>query len=408
MKAWGVCIFLMLINATNYADRALVAVLAEPIKVDLSLSDGQLGLLQGVAFAVVFSLFSIPMARWADRGFAKSIIICSVAIWSVMTVLGGLSQTFLVLVISRIGVAFGEAGLHPAAHRQLSTLFPAGRRGKAIALFSTGLPLGIAMGAYFGGWIGQDYGWRVAFLVIGPIGMLLIPFALLFLPRNKHLVATQPVSFLDDAKVLWALKPFRSLWLAFALTTCYGFALYSFFGPFFVRIHEFSTAQVGTYFAIMTGVGGLMGIVLGGYFHDAMAKRGPGDAMIPTAIATLASGCFGLIGWNTPSPVLAITFVSLSYLCYLLMYVPVLTVAQNLASETQRATSSAIMNIAGSLFGAVIGPLFAGLLSDAFVQSGGGDELRLSLSLMCALAFGASYCVYRAVSAFRIGNARAA
>jgi MFS family permease len=157
----------------NFIDRQLLSILQEAIKVDLGLSDGQLGLLTGFAFAMFYVSAGIPIARWADKGNRRNIVAYAIGIWSFMTAISGLAQNYLQLFLARIGVGIGEAGGSPPSHSIISDIFPPEKRATAISIYSTGVNVGILFGFLFGGWLNEFFGWRVAFAVVGAPGILI-------------------------------------------------------------------------------------------------------------------------------------------------------------------------------------------------------------------------------------------
>jgi MFS family permease len=162
---------LVLLYIVNYVDRQVLAVLLQPIKEELAVSDTAMGLLTGLAFAFFYTTAGIPIARMADRGTRVTVITIGVIVWSGMTVLSGFARSFAQLAAARVGVGVGEAALSPAAHSLLSDYFPATRRATALSIYNIGGNLGIMLGFIAGGWIGEVLGWRTAFFVVGLPGL---------------------------------------------------------------------------------------------------------------------------------------------------------------------------------------------------------------------------------------------
>ena len=217
---------LVVVNVFNYLDRQILSILLESIKRDLQLSDTALGFLTGIAFALFYTFAGIPIARWADRGLRRTIMALGLAVWSGMTTLTGLAQSFTQLALARIGVGVGEAACSPPAHSLLSDYFPPERRGTALSIFSLGVPIGIMIGYLSGGWINQYFGWRTAFFVVGLPGLLLAVVVRLTLrePPRGHSESLQTStsvtpadSFPDVLRFMWRLRSFRHLSLAAAL-----------------------------------------------------------------------------------------------------------------------------------------------------------------------------------------------
>ncbi|MDG1001444.1 MAG: MFS transporter, partial [Pseudomonadales bacterium] len=200
---------LTIVYSFNFIDRQLLSILQESIKEELLLSDSQLGLLTGFAFAVFYVTAGIPIARFADRSNRRNIIAFSVGLWSLMTALSGLVQNYAQLLIARIGVGVGEAGGSPPSHSIISDIFPVESRASAISFYSTGVNLGILFGFLLGGWLNEFFGWRTAFFVVGAPGIIIaiiVRFTLKEpirgLSENKQ-VTQDAVPFKEVLLVLW-------------------------------------------------------------------------------------------------------------------------------------------------------------------------------------------------------------
>nr|WP_246270989.1 MFS transporter [Rhizobium sophorae] len=233
----AICIVLLLINAFSQIDRILPFILAEKIKADLSLTDTQMGLLTGLAFAVCYALLSLPLARAADRGSPRFVLVSCVLIWSVMTTLGGFAASFMFLALTRFGVAFGEAGAVPSGHALIVRKIGLERRGLAIGLFAMGIPLGTMVGFAAGGAIADLFGWRIVLMGAGAIGILIGLLTILVAGPTPPLptTAARDEPFLRTSLDLLSSPAFR--WL-FTGTIFLGFAgapFYAFSMPFLIR-----------------------------------------------------------------------------------------------------------------------------------------------------------------------------
>ncbi|HXA99849.1 MAG TPA: MFS transporter, partial [Steroidobacteraceae bacterium] len=169
---YAVALLLMLAYTLNAADRTLIAIIGQPLKVDLKLSDTELGLLVGPAFAALYAFSGIPIARLAERFNRVNIVFIVMTLWSGLTALCGLTTSFLQLLLLRVGVGFGEAGCTPPAHSLLSDYFDATRRATALSIYSCGISLGYIISAMVGGYVALHYGWRAACLVVGLPGVV--------------------------------------------------------------------------------------------------------------------------------------------------------------------------------------------------------------------------------------------
>ncbi len=209
---------LLVVYASNFLDRQILAILLQPIKQEMGLSDTQLGLLSGIAFALFYATLGIPLARWADKHNRVNLISVCIAIWSGMTALTGMAGNFLQLLLARIGVGIGEAGCSPPAHSIIADYFAADTRAKAMAIYFLGLPLGSVLGYLLGGWINELYGWRIALLCVGLPGLVLAVVVRLTLrePPRGHADGIKETdqlapSLKETLAGLWSNHSFRHL-----------------------------------------------------------------------------------------------------------------------------------------------------------------------------------------------------
>lgn len=218
----------------NFIDRQILVILQESIKQELGLSDTQLGLMSGFTFAIFYVSFGIPIARLADKGNRRNIIAVSLTIWSAMTTLSGMAQNFIQLLLARIGVGIGEAGGSPPAHSIISDLYPPKKRATALAIYSTGISIGILLGFLIGGWVNQYLGWRMTFLVVGVPGILLaliLRFTLKEPPRGLSEKGTDAVSQQHSMKDVFRLlrekKSFRYIAVGAGFAAYVGYTVTS-------------------------------------------------------------------------------------------------------------------------------------------------------------------------------------
>lgn len=382
---------LVVVNVFNYLDRQILSILLEPIKRDLQLSDTALGFLTGIAFALFYTFAGIPIARWADRGMRCTIIAGGLAIWSGMTALTGLAQTFTQLTLARIGVGVGEATCSPPSHSLLSDYFPPDRRGTALSIFSLGVPIGIMVGYLVGGWINQYFGWRLAFFVVGLPGLVLALVLWLTLrePLRGHseglqgsVSATQTDSLWTVFHFIWALRSFRHLSLAAALHALYGYGVLAFMPAFMMRVHGMTnTAELGLWLGLIAGVFSGIGTFLGGALSDRLAawKNDRRWYMWLPAWATLLSIPFTCLFYlwpegrtalllSIPAAILGPTYIG-----------PTMAMTQGLVKLRMRATASAILLFILNLIGLGLGPQAVGILSDLLAPTYGVESIRYAL-----------------------------
>ena len=381
---------LFLIAMFNYIDRTILSILQIPIKAELGLSDGQIGALTGLSFALFYTTLALPIARLADRVSRRWIVVASLALWSLMTALSGMAIGFASLVFFRIGVAIGEAGSGPASVSLLADYFPPKQRATAMSTYGLGLPLGLMLGYSATGWLAETVGWRHAFAIIGGFGVALAPLALMMLkdaPRGRYdpppQVGEVRLGILPSMRLLWRIKAFRFAVLA---TMLHGFSQYSMMtwnAPFFVRLHGFTLSEVSLLMALLAGAGGAIGMYLGGFLADRLAVRDVRWRLWVMAIAVGGTVPFALIQYLAPSTGLSVAAAAIAALLMVAYFGPILAVTQSVVPPDMRAFSNSVLSLCFNLFGLGLGPWFTGLCSDLLARdpSVGADALRYALSL---------------------------
>lgn len=384
---------LVVVYVFNFVDRSILSILLESIKEEFQVSDTYLGFLSGIAFAALYTIVGIPIARWSDRGKRSSIIALAVLVWSGMTALTGLAQNFLHLVLARIGVGIGEAGCSPPAHSLISDYFPASKRATALAIYSTGIPIGGGLGFLLGGWLDEFFDWRMAFIVVGAPGIVLAAIVKLTLKEPVR-GAFDDLRFRQQERppvsqvlgFLRGLRSFRHMALAAALHAFYGYGAAAFIAAFFRRSHDMSSGEIGSWLALISFTAGVSGTFLGGYLSDRLGVRDQRWYMWIPACATLAFIPFAFALYLWPEPYLAlILYIPGSVLGG--MYLgPTFAMTQSLAVPTMRATASAILLFVINMIGLGLGPQGVGILSDLFANALGKESLRYAL-LATTVAF---------------------
>lgn len=263
---------------SNFVDRQVINILASYIIEDLQISDGQFGMLSGLAFALIYTSLGIPIARLADIGNRRNIIAISITIWSVMTAACGLANNFTQLFIARFGVGIGEAGGSPPAHSIVSDIFPANQRATALSIYSFGVYGGILVGTVGGAYLVQYFDWRIAFVVVGLPGIflaLIVRFVIKEPPRGlaEKRNDAAPPGFLKVMGYLWDRKSFRHLSFACALHAFVTYGMGNFMPLFLGRVHGMPILDIGLYYGLIAGVGGLAGTFFGGWMSDRMSNK---------------------------------------------------------------------------------------------------------------------------------------
>jgi predicted MFS family arabinose efflux permease len=399
----------------NFVDRQILAILLQPIKEELGVSDTAMGLLTGIAFAIFYTFAGIPIARLADRRSRRAIIAFGLTAWSAMTAASGLVRTFGQLAAARVGVGIGEAAFVPPAHSLIADYFPPERRATALAVFSMGVHVGLAFGLVLGGWIAQLYGWRAAFFTVGIPGLLLAIAVRLTVREPERGItdalhgtaaALTPESLATVFTTLRSLRSFRHLALAAAFHSFGGYA-FAIWGPtFFVRVHHMPTGQLGTLLGIVLGVGGMIGAISGGVLSDRLGMRDARRMLYVPAIATLVQIPCAWASLFWPTPITALVLLLPSAVMSAIWFGPVYALTQALVTPTMRATASAVLVFVINLIGLGLGPLAVGALNDYLTPTYGPEAIRYSLLILVVANLIAAYHFSRAAGTIREDLAR--
>lgn len=382
-----VLVLLTLVYALNFIDRQILVILQESIKVDMDLSDSQLGLLTGFAFAIFYVSVGIPIARWADLGNRRNIVSLAVAVWSGMTALSGFTQNFWQLLLARIGVGVGEAGGSPPSHSMISDYYPVEQRGSALSFYSTGVYLGILFGFLIGGWINSEFGWRVAFFVVGVPGFLvalLVRFTIREPVRGglEGRALEVPATFGETLRTLKGFGSFKLFAVAAGLNAFSSYGIGNFTPSFLIRSHGFSSLEVGTSLALITGIGGALGTYMGGVLAD---RYGANDKRWYLWISGIPAACSVPLMFTAVfigDPRLALGFLFFATMLGAFYLGPTIAISHTLVSPSMRAMASAILFFILNLIGLGLGPLVVGMISDMLAPAYGSESLRYALGIV--------------------------
>lgn len=398
---------LMVVLAFNYVDRYALGLAQENIKADLHLSDTQLGLLSGIAFALFYSVVGIPIARWADRGNRVTIIGLTTALWSAMVAICGLATSFVQLMSIRVGVGVGEAGCIPPAHSLIADLFTRAERPRAVSIYLQGGSLSVVLGYFLAGWLNELYGWRAMFILIGLPGlaMALLTRTTLQEPRlyrstnigigTRETIASnlsssagtstseQP-SLKEVCRTLWANKTFRHLLWGHSLLAFFNYGINNWQPAFFIRSFGLRTGELGNWLTLAWGASTLVGIYLGGEWASRHATNNETLQLRTMAIVNVAfSGGLWALIYLAHSYHVAFALMSIANLGGTMIYGPLFATFQTLVSPRMRAISIAIVYLFANLIGLGLGPLAVGALSDALRPLLAEESLRYALLAVC-------------------------
>jgi MFS family permease len=398
-QRWTYLAILFLVSTSNYADRNVIAVLLEPIKAEFHVSDTLLGLLTGLSFALFYAVLGIPVARWADRGNRKAIMTLALAVWSCMTALCGMAQTFWQLAVARVGVGAGEAGAIPPAQSLIADYFDPARRARALAIFMASATAGYLIGFVLGAHIATTYGWRRAFLLLGLPGLLLAVVVHLVLREPRALPEFQPQAAAGESlsETLHALLRKRSFLHLVAGMVIYFMIAYGalvFFPSYMVRVLHVPLESVGGLYGGVGALTAVVGTLGGGWITDRLARRD---------VAWLGwSPALGLLlAWPAYELALVMpTFAGLLAISVvaglaLNLAVPAMFAALHaVCGSPRRAMAVAILFFFANLIGLGLGPVIAGALSDAFSIRLGPVGLRYALMLVLTLLLPSAWFMY--------------
>ena len=391
---------LFLAYLLNFLDRQILAILKIPIKAELGLTDTQLGLMGGIAFAALYSTLAIPLARLADRRGRVKVIAGSVAVWSAATAVCGAATGFASLFVARMVVGIGEAGGVAPSHALIADRVPPGRRARALAVFSLGIPVGSALGLLLGGWIASALNWRWAFGLVGVAGL---PLALALRRVGDGPTAPSPTDGVNSAMRSLAKKP--SYWLlalGAASASIPGYGLAFWLPTYFNSVLNLSLAATGVYSAAITLVGGLGGIWLGGVLADRWSFGRPAaQALVPAAAFAAAIPLY-VAAMMVRSLALALPLYMLAYCAAQAWLGPVFGAVQRMVAPDIRATVSAWLLLLVNLVGIGVGTFIFGFARDRLSLTYGPDALRFAL--LGGLAFYLVASGLMLAAAIRIGR----
>ena len=380
---------LTVIYALNFLDRTIFNVLIEPIKKEFQLSDTMLGLLAGFGFVLMYSVLGMPIARFADRSNRRNIVTAGLAFWSAMTALCGMAQNVAMLAFARIGVGIGESAGTPASQSIIADLFGKDERPRALGIFAIGTYLGVFLGYFFGGWVSQYFGWRMAFISASIPGIavaLLLGLTVAEPGRRDERGATVSNEAIGPTfAFLFSQKSFLLVLSGFCLA---GFTNYStsvWIPPFMARVHHLTSAEIGTYAGTFKGLFGIAGALLGGLVVAKISKDDDRWKVWAPAIMSGLAGPIFVLCMLTSSFHVMVWMLGLFSISVGFHLGPIFAVAQTIAKTSMRALAAATVLLTATCFGQGVGPLAVGYLNDALKVAYGADAVRYSL-LIAALA----------------------
>lgn len=396
--AWYVVVVLLLLNVSSFIDRQVLALLAIPIKADLGISDTQIGLLLGPAFAGTFALSGLLIGRLVDRGNRTAIIAWGVAAWSVMCMACGVANTFGQLFVARFGVGIGEATLSPSANSLIADYFPPEKLATAMSLFTSGVFVGAGLAYLIGGLVLEAVGntapwqlpvfgeirpWQRVFILVGAPGLLLSILALSIREPRRSRLAQSPTHAATIPEVVeWFGRHSRAFWtfgLGVAVYATVNFGTAYWFPAFFIRSHEWSYAKIGVIMGGATLVFGVVGVIAGGRLADWLKQHGRSDGnLIVLIISAIVSIVAGLPLYLTRSEPVLIAALIVTNIAAAAPFGAAAAAMQEMSPSTMRGQAAAVLGILLNFVGGSLGPTAVGLLNDRVFR----DPAKVALSLL--------------------------
>lgn len=388
-----VLLLLCLVYTFNYLDRQIISILAEPIKRDLNLSDTQIGLVSGFAFAVFYTTFGIPVAWLADRANRVRVVAAACFAWSIFSGLCGFAGNFVHLALARVGVGVGEAGGAAPSMSIISDYFPPHRRGGAIGLWSLGVPLGATAGVALGGWAAAEFGWRVAFFAVAAPGVVLSILVLLFVRepqrgRFDHVaIQAGPGPSIPQVVRNYFRDPTLVMLLLAAATYSFTFNAFAAWAPaLLMRAKGAEMADIAQYYSLVIGAAMAIGMFISGFLADRYALKTPSAFAIIPAWALALGVPFFVLGVIAPTWTSALMWLAVPMAMNMMFVAPGMAIVQNIAPPAERSTSAAILLFVNNLVGMGVGPLYIGMVSD-WLAPQYGPEKALEYALLALVPF---------------------
>lgn len=412
--------FLFLVYVFNFVDRQILTTLMEPIKNEFKFTDTQLGLLSGLAFALFYTTFGIPIARIADKHNRVNIIALSLLTWSAATAATAFAKNFWHLFMARIMVGIGEAGCSPPALSLISDYFEPKRRSTALSIYAMGVYGGTFIGLMMGGVVAQKYGWRAAFLIVGLPGILMALILKLTIREPPRGFSEGGAHTVKDAPPMWTVvrtlcrkASFRNLAVASGLHAFVSYGVSAFYNSYLIRSHGFTVAEAGIWLAFIVGIAGLMGTYFGGTFADKLTQRhGDSRYMLKVpALSNLIALPFAAAAFMMSDTTLVLICLFL-YVAFGTMYLaPSIAATYRLVMPRERALATALLFLVLNFIGIGVGPTLTGFISETlkqyFVSQGESpaaataDGLRYALSAIVFMFLWSTFHYYRAMRTLR-------
>ena len=390
------------IYTLNLVDRGLMGLLLQSIKMDLHLSDTQLGFVTGIAFGLFYATLGVPLARWADRGNRVTIASLAIGLWGLTVMACFFVTSYAQLVCARVAAAVGESGCKPPTYSLIGDYYPgAAERTRAISVWFLGSPASTLISFLGGGWLSERYGWRTTFLLMGIPGLLLaLVFKLTVVePRTRKDGALSVRRSIPPLRAvllaLWEQQSSRNLCVALILFYTVSFGMWPWFSAFMIRSHGASTGELGVWLGLIFSIGGVVGTLLGAYVANRWFAGDERGQMRMSAVAVAAVVPFFVAFLMVPGKFQALATLLPLIAVFSFFVAPTFAIMQRLVPEQMRATVMATIMLLANLIGMGIGPQVVGILSDAMRPALGVHSLRYAMMMVSFTALGSAWHLWK-------------
>jgi MFS family permease len=422
-RAWGLVVVLTIAYAISFVDRQIISLMVEPIKDHLDLSDTQIGLLMGPAFAVFYTIMGIPLGRAADKLSRRNLIVIGMSLWCLMTAASGLARNFMQLFLARMGIGIGEAALSPAALSMISDSFPPEKRTSPIGFYNSAIYIGSGMALILGGivihlvstsppvvvpLVGELVPWQTTFLIVGLPGLVIAAMiGFMREPTRKDVIKSKDgdvaeISMRDVLAYVWKRRGvYGSIFIGMAVVAGANFMFQGWVPTLYMRVHGWDQSSIAYSFGLIMLIFGPLGIFLGGRLGDYFSKKGDSGGHAKAAFIGSLFMMPGMIVTPVfPNPQVAL--VSLTLIPFGMAFITVNIVSSMLrvTPNQMRGLVYALLLLAMTFTGMSLGPFLPALITDYVF----GNEMMLGYSMLIvslSTAFVSNIAFYKCIGAFR-------
>jgi MFS family permease len=422
-KAWGLVVVLTIAYAISFVDRQIISLMVEPIKDHLDLSDTQIGLLMGPAFAVVYTLMGIPLGRIADKFSRRNLIVVGMSLWCLMTAASGLARNFMQLFMARMGIGIGEAALSPAALSMISDSFPPEKRTSPIGFYNSAIYIGSGMALILGGivihlvstappvvvpFIGELVPWQTTFLIVGLPGLVIVAIiGFMREPTRKDVIRSEggdvvELSMREVLAYVWKKRGiYGPIFIGMAVVAGVNFMFQGWIPTLYDRVHGWDASSIGPAFGVIMLIFGPLGIFLGGRLGDHFFKKGDSGGHAKAAFIGSLFMMPGMIATPIiPSAQLALVGLALIPFGMAFITVNIVSSMLSVTPNQMRGLVYALLLLAMTITGMSLGPFVPALITDYVF----GNEMMVGYSMLIvslSTAFVSNIAFYKCIGAFR-------